>query len=116
MTLTKRDIAGKVREEVRFKRKKKGPQLFLFPEMDCVLLNRKRAVEIVDQLFEIMKKTLAGGEDVSIRGFGKFRVQFKWARPGRNPQTGEAIIIESRRRVSFKVSPKLKGKLNSKRA
>ena len=115
MTLTKRDIAGKVRQEVRFRRKKKGPQLFLFPEMDCVLLNRKRAAEIVDQLFEIMKKTLAGGDDISIRGFGKFHVQFKWARPGRNPRTGEEIVIESRRRVSFKVSPKLKGKLNRKR-
>ena len=115
MTFTKNHIAEKVREEVRFRRKKKGPQIFLFPEMDCVLLSRKRAVEIVDQLFELMKKALAGGDDISIRGFGKFRVQFKWARPGRNPQTGEIITIESRKRVSFKVSPTLKEKLNPRR-
>ena len=115
MTLTKTGIIRKVREEVRLKNKKKGPQIFLFPEMDCVLLNPKRAAEIVDHLFEIMKRTLAGGDDIFIRGFGKFRVQFKWSRPGRNPQTGETIILGSRRRVSFKTSPSLKEKLNGKR-
>ncbi len=88
MTLTKTDIIRKVREKVRMKNRKKGPQLFLFPEMDCVSLQPKKAAEIVDHLFEIMKRTLAGGDELFIRRFGKFRVRFKWARPGRNPRTG----------------------------
>ena len=115
MTLTKTDIIRKVREEVRLKNRKKGPQLFLFPEMDCVLLNSKKAAEIVDHLFEILKRTLAGGDDVFIRRFGKFRVRFRWARPGRNPRTGESITIGSRRQVSFKTAPTLKEKINGKR-
>ncbi len=115
MTLTKTDIIRKVREKVRMKNRKKGTQLFLFPEMDCVSLQPKKAAEIVDHLFEIMKRTLAGGDELFIRRFGKFRVRFKWARPGRNPRTGESIVIGSGRRVSFKTSPTLKDKINRKR-
>ena len=112
MTLTKRDIVKSVMENVRFKQKRKGPQLFLFPELDCTFLSQKRAGEIVDALFEEIKESLAKGEDVRIFGFGKFQVKFKWARKGRNPQTGEPLIINSRRRVSFKVSRKLREKMN----
>ena len=99
-------------ENVGFKRRRKGPQLFLFPELDRTFLNRKRATEIVDSLFEKIKDTLTRGEDVRIVGFGKFQVKFRWARKGRNPQTGETIIIRSRRTVTFKVSPKLREKMN----
>lgn len=112
MTLTKMDIVKSVMENVRFKRRLKGSQLFLFPELDCTFLSRKRAVEIIDSLFEKIKESLVKGEDVRIFGFGKFQVKFKWARKGRNPQTGEALIINSRRRVSFKVSRKLREKMN----
>ncbi len=112
MTLTKSDIVQSVRERVRFKRRRKGPQQFLFPEMDCDFLGRGRARQIVDTLFEIIKESLAQGEDVRISGFGKFQVRFKWARKGRNPQTGETIILRSRRTVSFRASPKLKEKIN----
>ena len=112
MTVTKMDIVKSVMENVRFKRRLKGPQLFLFPELDCTFLSRKRAAEIVDALFEKIKESLVKGEDVRIFGFGKFQVKFKWARKGRNPQTGETIIINSRRTVSFKVSRKLREKMN----
>ena len=112
MTLTKRDIVRSVMENVRFKRRLKGPQLFLFPELDYMFLGRKRAAEIIDSLFEKIKERLVKGEDVRIFGFGKFQVKFKWARKGRNPQTGETLIIRSRRRVSFKVSRKLREKMN----
>ena len=113
MTLTKTDIVNSVMQEVRFKNRHKGPQQFLFPEMDCIFLSRKRADEIVESLFEIIKKTLASGEDVLISGFGKFQVKFKWARKGRNPQTGEMIILRSRRMVTFRTSPKLRKKMNT---
>ncbi|MBW1734607.1 MAG: integration host factor subunit alpha [Deltaproteobacteria bacterium] len=112
MTLTKRDIVDRVLENVRFRRRHKGPQLFLFRELDTVPLSRKRAAQIVDSLFEKIKEGLARGEDVRIFGFGRFQVRFKWPRKGRNPQTGEAIIIGSRRRVSFKAYRKLRDRLN----
>ena len=112
MTLTKMDIVKSVMETVRLKRKCKGSQLFLFPELDCTFLSQKRAAEIADSLFEKIKESLAQGEDVHIFGFGKFQTRFKWARKGRNPQTGETIILRSRRTVKFKVSRKLREKMN----
>ena len=112
MTLTKTDIVKSVMQEVRFKNRQKGPQQFLFPEMDCIFLSRKRADQIVESLFEIIKKTLASGEEILISGFGKFQVKFRWARKGRNPQTGEMIILKSRRTVTFRISPKLRKKMN----
>ena len=112
MTLTKMDIVKSVMENVRFKRRRKGSQLFLFPELDCTFLSRQRAAEIVDSLFEKIKDSLAQGEDVRIFGFGKFQVKFKWARKGRNPRTGESLIIRSRRTITFKVSQKLRERMN----
>jgi len=112
MTLNKARIVRSVMENVGFKPRRKSPQLFLFPELDLTFLSRKRATEIVDCLFEKIKDALARGEDVHIFGFGRFRVRFKWARKGRNPQTGETIILRSRRVVTFKPSKKLKEKVN----
>jgi integration host factor subunit alpha len=112
MTLTKKDFVRSVMQNVRFKSKGKRQQRFLFPEMDCVFLSHSRASEIVNSLLEIMKSTLAGGEDIRITNFGKFQVKFKWARKGRNPQTGEMIILRSRRIVTFQASPALKKKMN----
>ena len=77
-----------------------------------LFFGRKRAEEIVNSLFETMKKALAGGEDVSVSGFGKFQIKFKWARKGRNPRTGEMIILRSRRTVTFRVSQILREKMN----
>jgi integration host factor subunit alpha len=113
MTLTKMDIVERVMQEVHFKNRYKGPQRFLFPEMDCEFLSRGRANEIVESLFEIIKKSLVSGEDMLISGFGKFQVKFKWARKGRNPQTGKTIILRSRRTVSFQTSRKLREKINT---
>ena len=113
MTLTKADIIKSVVEKVRFKNRRKSKQQFLFPEMDCVFLSRRRAGEIINTLCDTMKDALARGEDVRISGFGKFQVKFKWGRKGRNPQTGEMIILRSRRTVTFRTSPKLKEKMNS---
>jgi integration host factor subunit alpha len=112
MTLNKAGIARSVMENVGFKRRRKGPQLFLFPELDRIFLSRERADAIVGSLFEKIKYTLARGQDVLITGFGKFQVKFRWARKGRNPQTGETIIIRSSRTVTFKVSRKLREKMN----
>ncbi|MBW1950993.1 MAG: HU family DNA-binding protein, partial [Deltaproteobacteria bacterium] len=80
--------------------------------MDCEFLSRRRTSQIVDTLFEILKDALTRGEDVMIRGFGKFQVKFRWARTWMNPRTGEKIILPSRRSVTFKASPVLRRKLN----
>ena len=49
-------------------------------------LPKLRSVAVVESVLEIMKKTLANGEDVLISGFGKFNVKEKSERRGRNPQ------------------------------
>jgi len=113
MTLNKERIVRSVMENVGFKPRRKSPQLFLFPELDCTFLSRKRAGEIVDSLFEKIKGALSRGEDVRISGFGRLEVKFKWARKGRNPQTGEMIILRSSRTVRFKTSPRLREKINA---
>jgi integration host factor subunit alpha len=76
--------------------------------------SKKEAVELVELLFETMKDTLAGGENLKISGFGKFEVKQKADRRGRNPQTGEEITIESRKILTFKASSMLKDSINGK--
>ena len=112
MSLNKTDIIKSVRQKVRFKKPYKSRQQFLFPEMDCLFLSKKRATRIVNSLFETIKDALTRGEDVRITGFGKFQIRFRWARKGRNPRTGEDIILRSRWTVTFKASPKLREKIN----
>ena len=75
---------------------------------------RNNSVEITESLLEIIKSTLASGDDVLISGFGKFFVKEKAERKGRNPATGEDAIILARRVVTFKWSGKLRDKVNSK--
>jgi integration host factor subunit alpha len=115
MTLTKSDIVRHVRENVRLKKPEKEAQIYLFPEMDCVFLSRNRAARIVGSLMEIIKAALVKGQDVRIFGFGKFQVKFKWARSGRNPRTGERIILRSRRVVTFRPFRKLRDRINRRR-
>ena len=78
-------------------------------------VTKKQSAELVDSLLEIIKKTLESGEDVLITGFGKLCVKDKNKRKGRNPQTGEDLMLESRRVVTFKCSSVLRDKLNGKR-
>jgi integration host factor subunit alpha len=75
-------------------------------------LPKNRSSEIVESLLEIIKKTLASGEDVLISGFGKFCVRDKEKRRGRNPQTGDDMTLRSRRVVTFKCSGVLRDKIN----
>ena len=77
-------------------------------------LPKSRCFGLVGSLFEIMKATLANGEDILISGFGKFCVKDKNDRRGRNPLTGEDMMLELRRVVKFRCSPALKQKLNGK--
>lgn len=112
MTLTKTDLVKGIMEKIHIKNRKRERQQFLFPELNYSRLSQKRATGLVDTTLEIIKKSLESGEKVLISGFGKFKVRFKWARKGRNPQTGEEIILNSRRIVSFQGSSRLKDGIN----
>ena len=78
-------------------------------------LKRQESIPIVESLLEIIKNTLASGEDVLITGFGKFIVKEKDSRKGRNPQTGGDLQLDARRIVIFKCSGILRKKLNKKK-
>ena len=73
---------------------------------------RNRSIEIVENLLELIKRTLASGEDVLVSGFGKFCVKEKRERRGRNPATGDSMMLEPRRVVTFKWSGNLRRRLN----
>ncbi|MGM0578443.1 MAG: integration host factor subunit alpha [Myxococcota bacterium] len=74
--------------------------------------SKRDAAEIVESVFETMKDTLGDGEKIKISGFGNFVVRQKKARVGRNPQTGEQIMISARKVLTFKPSQVLKNALN----
>jgi integration host factor subunit alpha len=73
---------------------------------------KKKSVEIIESLLEIIKSTLEENEDVLISGFGKFCVKQKKQRRGRNPATGDDLMLEERKVVTFKCSGKLRDKIN----
>ena len=72
-----------------------------------------KSTQTVETLLEIIKSTLASGDDVLVSGFGKFCVKEKRERKGRNPATGEDMILAPRRIVTFKCSRKLRDKINN---
>jgi integration host factor subunit alpha len=92
MTLTKADVAQKIAN-------------------DCGFM-KGEAAEILERLLDLIKSRLIAGEDVMISGFGKWTVKSKHARRGRNPQTGEELILDARRVVTWTYSPVLKAAVN----
>jgi integration host factor subunit alpha len=95
MALTKAEIVQSMAEQIGF--------------------TNNKSSELAETLIEIVKRTLAAGEDVLVSGFGKFCVNEKAERRGRNPATGDAMMLKPRRVVTFKCSGKLRNKINSKR-
>ncbi len=75
-------------------------------------LSKTKSAQVVESLLDIIKETLESGEDVLISGFGKFCVKEKGKRRGRNPHTGEDLMLAEKRVVRFMCSPVLKGKVN----
>jgi integration host factor subunit alpha len=76
---------------------------------------KKKSLESVEKIIEIIKSTLESGEDVLMSGFGKFSVNQKKKRRGRNPVTGEGLMISPRKVVTFKCSGNLRQRMNKKR-
>ena len=71
-------------------------------------LNKKDTKSFLLGLTSVVEKTLKKGGDIPLSGLGKFKVQNRKARIGRNPQTGEAIKIPARKVVKFTVAKNLK--------
>ena len=92
MTLTKADIIEAIAEQDGF--------------------TLKKSKDTVETLLKIIKEELESGENVLVSGFGKFCVQEKGERKGRNPATGEDLMLPPRRVVTFKCSGKLRDKIN----
>jgi integration host factor subunit alpha len=74
---------------------------------------KKESADIVEAVFDIMKDNLETGEKIKISGFGNFVVRKKRPRIGRNPKTGEEMVITSRRVLTFKSSLILKNKIST---
>jgi integration host factor subunit alpha len=95
MTLTKANIVDAVAEQIGY--------------------TKNRSVNTIETLLELIKRSLESGEDILVSGFGKFCVKTKHERRGRNPATGEDMILEPRRVVTFNCSHKLRDRINGKR-
>ena len=74
---------------------------------------KKKSVDIVENLLEIIKRSLENDEDVLVSGFGKFCVKKKSTRRGRNPATGDDLLLDARNVVTFKCSGKLREAINN---
>ena len=79
-------------------------------------LTKAKAYDVVETVLQLIKNSLGNGNDVLLSGFGKFYVKDKSARRGRNPITitGDALMLDARRVVTFKPSEKLRKKVNGK--
>ncbi len=95
MTMTKADIVEIIHQKIGF--------------------GRKESTEIVEQVFGIIQETLENGEKVKLPGFGNFVVRQKRPRRGRNPKSGDEIVISGRKVVTFKSSNVLRKALNQDR-
>jgi integration host factor subunit alpha len=93
MALTKTQVVDSVQERIGF--------------------SRKKSTELVESLIEIIKGSIENGDDVLISGFGKFCVKKKGIRKGRNPATGQDMMLSERRVVTFKCSSVLRDKVNN---
>ena len=92
MALTKNEIVKSIYDNTKFSKK------------DCL--------RIFKSVFEIIKSELENGNRIMISSFGIWNVKSKEERKGRNPQTGERIVIKARKVVTFKPSPVLKDVLH----
>ncbi len=75
-------------------------------------LTKTQAKALIEGVFKLLTEAAARGEEVSIPGFGKFKVQAKPARTGRNPATGQAIVIAASKKVAFSPAKSLKDAIN----
>lgn len=75
-------------------------------------ITKADAKKLVDATFALIADAAAKGEEVSLANFGKFKVKATAARDGRNPATGEAIVIRASKRLTYAPAKAVKDKLN----
>ena len=75
-------------------------------------LTKAQAKAVIDGVFASIRDAAVKGDEVSVAGFGKFKVQAKPARQGRNPATGATIEIAASKKVSFAPAKQLKDAVN----
>lgn len=92
LTLTKADLVQAVYDEGEF--------------------TKRESADLVSMVFDVLKETVGQGTNVKISGFGNFELRDKGPRPGRNPRTGDVIMIDGRRILKFKPSQVLQRRLN----
>lgn len=92
MTVTKADLAKQI--------------------MDHLGLNMRESKDMVEAFFAEIANCLESGEEVKLSGFGTFQLRDKSARPGRNPKTGEEVLVTARRVISYYPSTTLKSALD----
>lgn len=77
-------------------------------------ITKKQAAVVLDSLIQVSQEALVAGDGINLAGFGSFRVISREGRPGKNPKTGEDILIKPRKTVSFRVSNNIKALLNKR--
>jgi len=92
MAITKADIVNMIQDQIGFP--------------------KNQSSEIVETLLDLIKKDLESGNDLLISGFGKFCVREKRKRKGRNPSTGEDMMLAARKVITFRCSNILRKKVN----
>ena len=92
MTLTKVEMVNSIADQIGYPKNKSS--------------------ELVETLLELIKSSLESGDDVMISNFGKFCVREKRKRRGRNPSSGDDMILKPRRVVTFRSSGKLRKMVN----
>lgn len=75
-------------------------------------LTKADTEKVFNATFDLFKSELEKGNEVSVSGFGKFKISERAARTGRNPATGETMEIKASKSVAFKVGKELKDKVN----
>jgi integration host factor subunit alpha len=75
------------------------------------MLTKAEASQAVEKALGLIKDVLASGEEVLVSGFGKWTVRYKTQRRGRNPQTGDPLVLPPRKVVTFRPSRVLKSKV-----
>jgi len=92
MALKKNDIVERLQAELGF--------------------TKSQSIQVTECLLDQIKSSLESGDDVLVSGFGKFSVKEKNERKGRNPATGDDMMLEPRRVVTFKYSGSLRKRVN----
>jgi len=79
---------------------------------DNATLTRKHSEVIVDAVFSSIVEALQRGDKIELRGFGSFRVRHRGSRTGRNPKTGEGVLVPAKKVPYFKPGKELRELIN----